>query len=138
MKLTAQKQITVRFSEVDSMKVVWHGSYVTYFEDAREEFGKQFGLAYQGYIDEGYYAPIVDLQVHYKYPLRYNECAVIEITYQPTESAKIVFDYEIKSLGGKTVYCTGKSVQVFMTLDYQLVWQNPDFYENWKKKWQQL
>ena len=120
------------------MKVVWHGSYVTYFEDARGAFGKQFGLAYQGYIDEGYYASTVNLQVHYKYPLRYNECAVIEITYQPTESAKIVFDYEIKSLDGKTVYCTGKSVQVFMTLDYQLVWQNPDFYENWKKKWQQL
>ena len=36
MELKASKDIEIRFSEVDSMNVVWHGSYALYFEDARE------------------------------------------------------------------------------------------------------
>ena len=39
-KLTASRPFEVRFSEVDSMNIVWHGSYPLYFEDAREAFGK--------------------------------------------------------------------------------------------------
>ena len=38
--LSATKTFEVRFSEVDSMGVVWLGHYATYFEDAREEFGR--------------------------------------------------------------------------------------------------
>ena len=41
-KLTESKQILIRFSEVDSMSIVWHGSYVQYFEDAREAFGRKY------------------------------------------------------------------------------------------------
>lgn len=37
-ELKASKDFEIRFSEVDSMKVVWHGSYAIYFEDAREAF----------------------------------------------------------------------------------------------------
>jgi len=47
-KLKASTEIEVRFSEVDSMNIVWHGAYSLYFEDAREAFGKKYGL---GYLD---------------------------------------------------------------------------------------
>ena len=39
--LKASRMLEIRFSEVDSMKIVWHGSYAKYFEDAREAFGKE-------------------------------------------------------------------------------------------------
>ena len=42
MELTASKDIEVRFSEVDMMKVVWHGAYPLYLEDAREAFGEKY------------------------------------------------------------------------------------------------
>ena len=35
--LIDRKTITVRFSEVDSMKVVWHGEYIRYFEELIKE-----------------------------------------------------------------------------------------------------
>ncbi len=31
--LTDRTTIKVRFSEIDSMQIVWHGEYVRYFED---------------------------------------------------------------------------------------------------------
>ena len=42
--LSVTKPFEIRFSEVDSMGVVWHGHYVKYFEDAREAFGAKYGL----------------------------------------------------------------------------------------------
>ena len=39
--LSHQTQVRVRFSEIDSMHIVWHGEYLRYFEDGREA-GKQF------------------------------------------------------------------------------------------------
>ena len=58
--LRASKILDIRFSEVDSMKVVWHGSYMLYFEDAREEFGRKYKLEYLRIAEFGYYAPLVD------------------------------------------------------------------------------
>ncbi len=137
MTLKASKNIEVRFSEVDMMRVVWHGAYPLYLEDAREAFGAKYGLSYQGYLDNQHFAPIVDMQIKYKQPLRYGCNARVDITYKPTEAAKIVFEYEIRDRDTDALYCTARTVQVFMDMDYNLVLFNPPFFEDWKKKWQQ-
>ena len=137
MELTSSKDKEIRYSEVDMMKVVWHGAYPLYLEDAREAFGDEYGLTYEGYLDNQYYAPIVDMQIQYKFPLRYGVKARIDITYRPTEAAKIVFDYEIRDKETNLLYCKARTIQVFMDMDYNLVLLNPEFFENWKAKWQQ-
>ena len=93
--LQASKQIDVRFSEVDSMNVVWHGSYALYFEDAREAFGAKYGLEYMTIAAAGCFAPLVDLSFRYLRPIVYGMHCRVDIFYRPTEAAKIVFDYEI-------------------------------------------
>ena len=108
--LKTSKTLDIRFSEVDSMKVVWHGAYMLY-------------------------APLVDLQFHYRKPILYGMHPRIDIIYRPTEAAKIVFDYEIHDPETDELMASGQSVQVFMDMNYQLVWANPDFYLAWKKKW---
>lgn len=137
MELKASKDIVIRFSDVDMMKVVWHGAYPLYLEDAREHFGELYGLTYQGYIDNGHYAPIVDMQIQYRYPLRYGTNARVDILYRPTEAAKIIFDYEIRDKDSDILYCKARTVQVFMDIDYNLVLTNPDFFERWKARWRQ-
>jgi len=132
--LKASREIDIRFSEVDSMSVAWHGSYMLYFEDAREEFGRQFGLDYHLIFNSGYYAPMTDIEFHYRNPIVYGQRVRIDITYCPTLSAKIVFDYEIHDVATDEIIATGHSVQVFIDRDRQLVLYNPPFYEEWKKK----
>lgn len=136
--LMASRMLEIRFSEVDSMKIVWHGSYPLYFEDAREAFGAKYGLGYSLIYDNGYYAPLVELSFKYKQPIVYGMKPRIDIYYRPTEAAKIVFDYEIHDSDTDALLATGHSVQVFVDRDYQLVWDNPDFYRNWKAKWNLL
>lgn len=133
MVLQVEKQIEVRFSEVDLMGVVWHGSYMMYLEDAREEFGARYGLSYTRYIEENIMVPVVEMKLNYKSPLKYGMKPVVRITYRPVDSAKIVFDYEIYDSVTGTVCLTAHSVQVFMDKNYNLLWYCPDFYGQWKK-----
>lgn len=138
MELKASKILEIRFSEVDSMNVVWHGSYALYFEDAREAFGAKYGLEYMQYFEHGYFAPLVELTFHYKKPIVYGMRPRIDIVYCPTEAAKIVFEYEIHDTADESIIATGRSVQVFLDTKYQLVWDNPEFYLEWKRKWGQM
>lgn len=78
-KLAVSKEFEVRFSEVDSMNVVWHGAYPLYLEDAREKFGAKYGLEYLTIFNNGYFAPLVDMQIKYHKPLRYGSHPRIDI-----------------------------------------------------------
>ena len=120
-ELKASKLFDIRFSEVDSMKVVWHGSYVTYFEDAREAFGAKYGLDYVNY--------------HYHKSLRYGSKPRIDIVYRPTRAAKVVFDYAIYDTANGDLIATGHTVQAFVDTGYQLMLYSPDFYVDWQEKW---
>lgn len=131
--LQVEKMIEVRFSEVDSMGIVWHGNYALYFEDARELFGKTYHLEYLHMFEMGFYAPLVELKFNYKKAVRYTDKIKVRCTYRPSEVAKIIFDYEILDVETDEVMVTGHTVQVFLDRDYQLVWQTPDFYTEWKK-----
>lgn len=128
--------ITVRFSEVDSMRIVWHGNYVHYFEDGRESFGLRYpGLGYQDIAASGYTAPIVKLEADFKQSLRYGEAAVVETRYIDCEAAKICFEYELRRKSDNAVIATGSTVQVFLNPDNLLELVNPAFYLEWKRKW---
>jgi acyl-CoA thioester hydrolase len=135
--LSATKTFEVRFSEVDSMGVVWHGHYATYFEDAREEFGRKYDLGYLMMYDKGYFEPLVELTFKYKKPLIYGMSPEIYIVYRPCDAAKIIFDYEIRDPKTKEIFATGHSEQVFMDkTNYQMVLYAPDFYDEWKRRWE--
>ena len=131
--LQAEKEFDIRFSEVDSMQIVWHGSYALYFEDAREEFGRKFHLEYMRMYEFGFYAPLVEFKVNYKQPLKYQDKAKIVITFRNTESAKLIFDYEIYNTKTNVLCATGHTVQVFLDTNYQLLWTLPPFIREWKK-----
>lgn len=133
-ELSVEKAFEIRFSEVDIMGVVWHGSYMLYLEDAREAFGLKYGLSYDEYISQKLYAPVVKMDLNYQHPLKYGMKPVVKISYVPSESAKILFDYVIYDSESGAVCLTAHSVQVFMNDDYSLMWYSPDFYSEWKKK----
>ncbi|MDR1814283.1 MAG: acyl-CoA thioesterase, partial [Tannerella sp.] len=124
-KLKTSKEFDVRFSEVDSMNIVWHGSYALYFEDAREEFGRQYGLSYQLFKDEGFPAPLVELNFRYVKPLMYGQKARVDIIFRNTPAAKIMFDYEIHLADDNSLITTGSSVQVFLDMNFNLMLNNP-------------
>lgn len=133
--LTDRTTIKVRFSEIDSMQIVWHGEYVRYFEDGRESFGRHYGLDYMSIHCEGYVVPIVDLTCQFKQPLSFGEEAIVETRYIRCDAAKILFEYTIYRATDRSIVATGTTTQVFLNANKELELMNPDFYREWQKKW---
>ncbi len=126
----------IKFSEVDSLRVVWHGHYVRYFEDGREAFGKQYNLGYLDVYEHGLAVPLVNLQVNFKRILEYGDTAIIETTFINSPAAKLIFEYKITSAKHGYVACLGRTTQVFMNPhNKELFITMPPFMEEWKKKW---
>jgi acyl-CoA thioester hydrolase len=127
-------EAAIRFSEVDSMAVVWHGNYVKYLEDGREAFGKQYGLGYLDVYRHGIMTPVVELSLNYKTYLNYGDDIIIETELVDTPAAKIIFNYNIFRKSDHCLVLTAKSVQVFVDKEGSLLLTNPPFYFEWKKK----
>jgi len=134
--LVNRVSIRVRFSEVDSMKVVWHGEYIRYFEDGREAFGRQYGLEYMDIYAMGFTIPLVCIKCEFKYPLRVGDTAIVETRYLDCEAAKIKFEYSIYRESDMVPVAEGESVQVFLNKESELELTMPKFYIDWKKKWE--
>jgi acyl-CoA thioester hydrolase len=135
MVLVDSKEIVVRFSEVDSMRIVWHGNYLKYFEDGRESFGLRYNLGYLDVYKHNVMIPIVKINCDYKRPLEYGDTAIVETRYRSTEAAKIVLDYTVYRKKDHEVAATGTSTQVFLTPQGELLLTAPDFFTGWKKRW---
>ena len=132
--LMTETLILVRFSEVDSMNVVWHGHYIRYFEDGREDFGNRFSINYLDFYKVGILIPIVKITCNYKKPLVYGDTALVETRFVDCQAAKTRFDYTIYNNRTHEIVATGSSVQVFLNLKHELMLEFPPSFIEWKKR----
>jgi acyl-CoA thioester hydrolase len=132
-RLTVNEQIRVRFNETDPLGIVWHGHYISYFEDGREAFGRQHGISYLDVFDKGYATPIVKSTCEHKLSLRYGEVVRIETTFINSPAAKMIFRYKIFDTKNE-IACTGETIQVFLNKKGELMLINPPFFEEWKQR----
>ena len=133
--LKADIEVPVRFCEVDSLTIVWHGHYLKYFEDAREAFGRKYGLGYMDFFKNGFTTPIVNVACNYKRPLIYGDTALVEVIFTDSPAAKIIFEYRIFNAKNMELVATGSSTQVFISKESnELQLTMPDFFVEWKKK----
>ncbi|GIV32756.1 MAG: 4-hydroxybenzoyl-CoA thioesterase [Chitinophagales bacterium] len=132
--LSVFTEITVRFHEVDSLGIVWHGHYLRYFEDGREAFGKKYQVGYADFAERGYAVPVVHVHCSYKHPLRYGENIKVITTLVNSLSAKLIFDYQILNSEGRLA-ATGQTTQVLVEKDTNLLCLVlPEFLVQWKMK----
>jgi acyl-CoA thioester hydrolase len=118
-----ETQLKVRFYEVDSYHVVWHGHYVAWFEVGRNEFAALFGLDPEQLKEIGLMAPVVDLSCKFKLPARYGDDVVIRTTMQRCETAKLIFDYTV--MRNKEVLAEGSTTHILTDLKGTMLYQIP-------------
>lgn len=133
-RLTDRIEIKIRFSEVDSIKMAWHGSYVKYMEDGREAFGRRYGLEYMHMFDSGYVAPIVDMHLQYKQPVTVDDEIIIETSYVPSLGAKLLFEYDIYRKSDMAHVLHATTIQLFMTKGGEFELAEPKFLNAWREK----
>jgi len=133
-EIIVRTETRIRFNEVDSMGIVWHGHYVKLFEDGREAFGDEHGLGYYDFYNQGIYTPLVKISCDFKLPLAYGDTAIIETKYVDSEAAKLIYEYTVYKSSSNEIVATGKSMQVFLNKKRDLILTIPPFFYEWKKK----
>lgn len=90
-------KVRVRYGETDQMGVVYHGSYVPYFEIGRVEWLRNKGVSYKSLEESGIALPIVSMHLNYKKPARYDDMLTINTKLKKYSGVKIEFDCEIRN-----------------------------------------
>jgi len=109
--------VRVRYAETDRMDVVYYGNYAMYFEIGRVEAIRHLGVSYKDIEDMGIILPVVELNIKYLRPAKYDDLITIksQIKNLPTDH-KIVFDQEVYNEAGKLL-TIGQVKLYFMDAD---------------------
>ncbi|HKZ15966.1 MAG TPA: acyl-CoA thioesterase [Geobacteraceae bacterium] len=103
--------VKVRFNEVDSYNVAWHGHYVAWMEVGRNDLAGMFGVNAEQIGALGYLAPVVSLELQFRKPARFDEPLLVRTSVRRTHTATLEFVCTI--VGADGVICAeGKTVHV--------------------------
>ncbi len=111
--LKSSSMIRVRYAETDAMKYVYYGNYATYFEVARVELLRTYGLSYRELEEMGVWMPVKDFQISYKLPALYDDELTIEVEVRSLPESRMVFDYITRR--GDQILNTASTTLVFVS-----------------------
>ena len=89
-------RVRVIYGDTDQMGIVYYANYLRYFEIARNEFLRVAGATYRAFEEtHGLILPVVEAQISYHRPARYDDELAISAAVQPRGAASVRFAYEI-------------------------------------------
>jgi acyl-CoA thioester hydrolase len=104
----------VQFGWVDSYGVLWHGHALSYFEQARADIVRKFGLPASKLAKEGLAVPMVDVQVHYLASAQDDDELDVQVTLlRPTLPVPyLMFEYRIFRVSDAVEILRGTTRQI--------------------------
>ncbi|MCZ0755725.1 acyl-CoA thioesterase [Anoxybacillus sp. J5B_2022] len=131
----AEKQVEVRYAETDQMGVVYHANYLVWMEIGRAALIEQLGFRYTDMEKEGVIAPVTDLQISYKKPLRYGETATVRTWIEAYDGIRVTYAYEILTPDGELA-ATGKTQHVCVKRDSFLPILIRKYFPDWHEAYE--
>lgn len=116
--LSAAIEFEVQFYDVDSMRVVWHGSYVKYLEMARCELLKTFNYNYLQMEESGYLWPIVDMRLKYVASAKLSQLIRVEAILVEYET-RLKIEYVTTDVASGQVLNKAYTIQVAVDMQTQ-------------------
>lgn len=110
-----QTNIRVRYGETDQMGYVYYGNYAQFFEVGRVEWLRSLGVSYKSLEDSGIMLPVIQLNINYIKPAKYDDLLTIVTILSNRPMVKIEFDFEIFN-EKKELLTTGFTRLVFMDM----------------------
>ena len=114
MAYTYTHEHRVRYRECDPMGVVYHTHYLDFFEVARTEALRHAGVRYRDLEADGIIMPVVDVEVHYRRPARYDDLLVVDAHFSQMPDVRVPIDYTGRRDGETEVLATGHTTLCFM------------------------
>lgn len=110
--IESRTEIVVRYAETDMMGIVYHGSYLPWFEVGRTTLLKECGLPYRELEKQGYRLPVIEIGAKYFRPALYDDTITVITRLKDKPLMRIRLDYEVKR--GDELLVTGFSLHGFI------------------------
>ncbi|MGA2445289.1 MAG: thioesterase family protein [Opitutaceae bacterium] len=123
--IQSRTQVTVRYAETDMMGIVYHGSYLPWFEIGRTTLLKDHGLSYRELEAAGYRLPVLEVGVKYLKPAFYDDTLTIVTTLDEKPGFRIQLAYQV--LRGDELLATGHTAHAFIDRESRPVRPPPHF-----------
>lgn len=95
MSARCVSQVRVRYAETDQMGVAYHGNYLAWFEVGRTDLLRQTGFTYRELEQQDLRLPVIEVQVRYLKPARYDDVIEIRTELKSLSGARVAFDYRV-------------------------------------------
>ena len=106
--------IRVRYAETDGMRVVYHGNYLTYFEQARTEMLRSISLPYSNIERMGIFVIVIEAHVNYRRSALYDDLLHVKAMVKDLPTNKIKIEYEITRNNEPDVIVDGYTLHTFL------------------------
>ena len=109
--------VKVHPHHTDYAGVVWHGTYLTWMEEARVEALRSLGIEYADLVAMGCELPVVDLSIRYHRSLKMGAEAIIRTRMMEMHGIRINWEYEIQSIDRTTTHVTAQVTLVAVDIE---------------------
>ena len=119
--------LRVRYGETDRMNYAYYGNYALYYEVARSELLRTYGMSYSQMEEKGVMMPVMDLHINFIKPAVYDEKLTIVTKIKTAPLIKMKFEYEIFNSKDECIN-TGYTTLVFMDKISKRIIRAPHFF----------
>ncbi|MBW4521297.1 MAG: acyl-CoA thioesterase [Scytolyngbya sp. HA4215-MV1] len=93
--------------QTDYAGIVWHGTYLTWMEEARVECLRSIGVEFADLVSLGCDLPVVELSLRYHQSIRMGMTAIVKTRMTEMTGVRINWQYQVESTDGQELYLTG-------------------------------
>lgn len=108
------------------MGVVYHTHYLDYFEAGRTEALRNLGIRYRDLEAEGIIMPVVNADVRYHAPARYDDELVIRVRFDEIPTVRVPIEYDVCRRNEDKTLTTGHTTLCFMDAERRRPIRAPD------------
>jgi len=119
----------VRYGETDQMGYVYYGNYAQYFEMGRVEWLRNLGISYKQMEDSGIMLPVLNLNVDYLKPAKYDDLLTLKTSLAKTPSVRIAFNFKLYNEANELL-TKGHTSLVFIDMARNRPTKAPDSFLN--------
>ena len=103
----------VAYYETDQMGIVHHSNYIRWFEEARDEVVREYGIDYRQIEAQGILMPVVNVACDYKSAAKYGDKVSIYALPRYFNGIRLRYEYEVRGENGSLIV-TGRSEHCFI------------------------
>lgn len=101
-------------ADTDAMGIVYHGNYLAWFEAARNELIRSWGLPYTEFQAQGIGTVVTEAEIKWRYPARFEDLVAVWTLVEDMQPVRFSFRYQVLRHADEKLLCEGVTRHAFV------------------------